>query len=64
MRSFFKFVTILASAFTAVAAEDAAAVAPVQKVSEEYSTSNRVGCAANLHGYHFNLKELSLPIDE
>jgi len=34
------------------------------KTEEEYSTSNRIGCAANLKGYHFNLKELSLPIDE
>lgn len=64
MRSLFSLATIFASAVSTVAAEEAATVAVAQKVSEEYSTSNRVGCAANLHGYHFNLKELSLPIDE
>jgi hypothetical protein len=34
------------------------------KYEEEFSTVNRIGCVANLKGYHFNLKELSLPIDE
>ena len=30
---------------------------------EQYSSSHRVGCVAELQGYHFNLKELNLPID-
>ena len=30
----------------------------------EFSSSHRVGCVAELGGYHFNLKELSLPINE
>ncbi len=34
------------------------------KYEEEFSSENRIGCVANLKGYHFNLKELSLPIDE
>ena len=37
---------------------------PPQKVVEEYSTAKRIGCIAQLEGYHFNLKELSMPIDE
>ena len=45
----------------AISAEDAI---PVPKVLEEYSTSKRIGCIAQLEGYHFNLKELSMPIDE
>ena len=44
-----------------ISAEDAI---PVPKVLEEYSTSKRIGCIAQLEGYHFNLKELSMPIDE
>ena len=38
-------------------------VAPI-KIIEEYSSSKRIGCIAQLEGYHFNLKELSMPIDE
>jgi len=30
---------------------------------EQYSSTHRVGCVAELQGYHFNLKELNLPID-
>ena len=45
----------------AITAEDAI---PVPKIIEEYSTSKRIGCIAQLEGYHFNLKELSMPIDE
>ena len=30
---------------------------------EQYSSVHRVGCVAELQGYHFNLKELNLPID-
>ena len=44
-----------------ITAEDAI---PVPKIIEEYSTSKRIGCIAQLEGYHFNLKELSMPIDE
>jgi len=33
------------------------------KPTYEYSTSNRVGCVAEMEGYFFDLKELSLPID-
>mgnify|MGYP000212120071 CR=1 FL=1 len=29
-----------------------------------YSSTNRISCVAEMGGYHFNLKELSLPIDE
>lgn len=29
-----------------------------------YTATNRVSCVAEMGGYHFNLKELSLPIDE
>lgn len=68
-----KTLLLLASGMSAAMAEVAAAttaaapaVAAVVQAgpAEAYSTSNRVGCAANLNGYHFNLKELSLPIDE
>ena len=45
----------------AITAED---TIPVPKIIEEYSTSKRIGCIAQLEGYHFNLKELSMPIDE
>ena len=55
--------SVVALVFMSVAttAEDAI---PVPKVIEEYSTSKRIGCIAQLEGYHFNLKELSMPIDE
>ena len=33
-------------------------------VALDNSSTARVGCAAELGGYHFNLHELSLPIDE
>lgn len=29
-----------------------------------YTSTNRISCVAEMGGYHFNLKELSLPIDE
>ena len=35
-----------------------------EKVFEEFSSTNRVGCAAELGGFHFNLKELSMPLNE
>ena len=41
--------------FMAAAAENVAAI-PEPKISEEFATANRVGCVANLGGYHFNLK--------
>ena len=55
--------SVVALVFMSVAtiAEDAI---PVPKIIEEYSTSKRIGCIAQLEGYHFNLKELSMPIDE
>ena len=55
--------SVVALIFMSVAttAEDAI---PVPKIIEEYSTSKRIGCIAQLEGYHFNLKELSMPIDE
>ena len=55
--------SVVALVFMSVAtiAEDSI---PVPKVIEEYSTSKRIGCIAQLEGYHFNLKELSMPIDE
>lgn len=56
------FLAALVASASAEAAT-AAATKPVKK-AEESSSSNRVGCVANLNGYHFNLKELSLPIDE
>lgn len=34
------------------------------KQFEEWSSAHRVACVAELGGYHFNLKELSMPIDE
>ena len=40
------------------------ATADDQSKGEAFSSVNRVGCVANLQGHHFNLKELSLPIDE
>ena len=65
--------TILFSTLSALiglsGAEDAAAAtatAPVtpEKVYEEFSSDKRVGCAAQFQGYFFNLKELSMPINE
>ena len=66
--------TILISALSALvglSAADAAAAtaaAPVattpEKVYEEFSSDKRVGCAAQFQGYFFNLKELSMPINE
>ena len=41
---------------------DAASLAAT--TTEEFSTTNRIGCVADFDGFHFNLKELSLPIDE
>ena len=35
-----------------------------EKVQEEFSTSNRIACVAEFQGYHFNLHELSMPINE
>lgn len=67
------FLAALAASAQAEASTSAAAKAsepaPVvttktTKKVEEFSSANRIGCAANLNGYHFNLKELSLPIDE
>jgi len=42
----------------AVVADDAG------KQNEVFSSSHRVACVAELGGYHFNLKELSMPIDQ
>ena len=56
-------VSIVAFVFMSVAISAEEAI-PVPKVIEEYSTSKRIGCIAQLEGYHFNLKELSMPIDE
>ena len=55
--------SIVALVFISVAISAEEAI-PVPKVIEEYSTSKRIGCIAQLEGYHFNLKELSMPIDE
>ena len=46
-----------------VSRADTQAIAP-EKIQEEYSTSKRIGCIAQLEGYQFNLKELQMPIDE
>jgi len=66
MRFLFYFAASVLSAAVAAEAIASAAVSKAAKkpATEDYSTSNRVGCVANLNGYHFNLKELSLPIDE
>lgn len=40
-----------------------ASVVEIVKPTYEYSTSNRVGCVAEMEGYFFDLKELSLPIN-
>ena len=64
--------TILLSALSAMigfsGAQDAGAATAVaqtpEKVYEEFSSDKRVGCAAQFQGYFFNLKELSMPINE
>jgi hypothetical protein len=38
-------------------------VAAPAPVTEEFSSTHRVACVSQLQGYHFNLKELSMPID-
>ena len=35
-----------------------------EKQVEGWSTQHRIACVAELGGRHFNLKELSMPIDE
>ena len=56
-------ISVVALVFMSVMISAEDAVAPA-KIVEEYSTSKRIGCIAQLEGYHFNLKELSMPIDE
>ena len=55
--------SVVALVFMSVSINAEETVAPV-KIVEEFSSSKRIGCIAQLEGYHFNLKELSMPIDE
>ena len=56
--------TLLAGPTVVQAAQEIAKPAVVETPAvEEYSSTHRVGCVAELQGYHYNLKELSMPID-